>query len=406
MLQGKKIVIGVTGSIAAYKIPFLIRLLIREGAEIKVIMTPAATDFVTPLTLSTLSRNSVIIEPFTKNSGEWNNHVELGLWADLMVFAPVTANTLSKMANGLADNFLVTAYLSSRCPVFIVPAMDMDMYDHPSTKRNLEVVKSFGNILIEPQVGELASGLSGPGRMEEPENILKNIIQFFNAKEDFRGKKVLVTAGPTFEKIDAVRYIGNFSSGKMGFALAKAAASRGADVTLVTGPTTLEIRHSRIKRIDINSAEEMLSECLAFFPKSDITIMSAAVADYTISHPFESKIKKKQNSLSLDLVLTTDILKRLGVMKRKNQLLVGFSLESDNEIANASLKLKSKNLDMIVMNSLNDEGAGFGHNTNKVTIISKKNKLIHGQLKDKTEIADDILDAIKSDFINGKVEHR
>jgi phosphopantothenoylcysteine decarboxylase / phosphopantothenate---cysteine ligase len=402
MLQGKKIVIGVTGSIAAYKIPFLIRLLIREGAEIKVVMTPAATDFVTPLTLSTLSRNPVIINPFTKNSGEWNNHVELGLWADLMIFAPVTANTLSKMANGLADNFLVTAYLSSRCTVFIVPAMDMDMYNHPSTQKNLEILKSFGNILIEPQIGELASGLSGPGRMEEPGNILKTIIHYFNSREDFRGKKVLVTAGPTFEKIDAVRYIGNFSSGKMGFALASAATSRGAEVILVTGPTALRTNDPHINRIDINSAEEMLNECLTAFPNSDLTIMSAAVADYTVSHPSGSKIKKTQNTLTLDLTPTTDILKRLGSLKRKNQVLIGFALESDDEIVNAKMKLKSKNLDMIVLNSLNDTGAGFGESTNKVTIISRKNKLIHGQMKDKTEVANDILDVVKSDFFKAK----
>jgi phosphopantothenoylcysteine decarboxylase / phosphopantothenate---cysteine ligase len=399
MLQGKKIVIGITGSIAAYKVPFLIRLLIREGAEVKVIMTPAATDFVTPLTLSTLSRNSVIIEPFKKNTGDWNNHVELGLWADLMIFAPVTANTLSKMANGLADNFLVTAYLSSRCPVFVVPAMDMDMYNHPSTRRNLEILKSFGNNLIEPQVGELASGLSGPGRMEEPEAILRQIIQHFNSKNDFIGKKVLVTAGPTFEKIDAVRYLGNFSSGKMGFALANEAASRGAEVILVTGPTALETDHPRIKRIDIRSAEEMLNECLTYFPHSDLTIMSAAVADYTVTDPADFKIKKNKKSFTLELTPTIDILKKLGGMKKKNQVLVGFALESDDEIANAKIKLKSKNLDMIVLNSLNDSGAGFGGNTNKVNIISNKNKIIIGQLKDKTEVAKDILDFVKSDFI-------
>jgi phosphopantothenoylcysteine decarboxylase / phosphopantothenate---cysteine ligase len=402
MLQGKKIVIGITGSIAAYKIPFLIRLLVREGAVVKVIMTPAATDFVTPLTLSTLSRNPVIIDPFTKNNGDWNNHVELGLWADLMIFAPVTANTLSKMANGLADNFLVTAYLSSRCPVFIVPAMDMDMYNHPSTQRNLEILKSFGNSMIEPQTGELASGLSGPGRMEEPEIILRHIIHYFHSIEDFKGKKVLVTAGPTFEKIDAVRYIGNFSSGMMGFALANAAASRGAEVILVTGPTNLETRHPGITRINIRSAGEMLKECLSSFPHSDLTIMSAAVADYTLSDPPEFKIKKKQTSFTLELTPTIDILKKLGGMKKKNQLLVGFALESDNELKNARAKMKSKNLDMIVLNSLNDKGAGFGEKTNKVTIISKKNKIIKGQLKDKTEVANDILDIVKSDFIKEK----
>jgi phosphopantothenoylcysteine decarboxylase / phosphopantothenate---cysteine ligase len=402
MLQGKKIVIGITGSIAAYKIPFLIRLLIREGAVLKVIMTPAATDFVTPLTLSTLSRDSVIIDPFTKNNGDWNNHVELGLWADLMIFAPVTANTLSKMANGLADNFLVTAYLSSRCPVFIVPAMDMDMYNHPSTQRNLEILKSYGNSLIEPQTGELASGLTGPGRMEEPEIILSHIIHYFHSKLDFRGKKVLVTAGPTFERIDAVRYIGNFSSGKMGFALANAAASRGAEVVLVTGPTALETSHPGIKRVDIRTAEEMLNECLTFFPHSDLTIMSAAVADYTISNPPDYKIKKKQTKFTLELTPVIDILQKLGGMKKKNQVLVGFALESNDEIKNAQAKMKSKNLDMIVLNSLNDKGAGFGGKTNKVTIISKKNKIIHGQLKDKTEVANDILDVVKSDFIKEK----
>lgn len=402
MLKGKKIVIGITGSIAAYKIPFLIRLLIREGAELKVIMTPAATDFVTPLTISTLSRNSVIIDPFLKNTGEWNNHVELGLWADLMVFAPVTANTLSKMANGLADNFLVTAYLSARCPVFIVPAMDMDMYNHPSTQRNLEIIKGYGNVLIEPQTGELASGLSGPGRMEEPVNILNNIIDYFNSKKDLKGKKVLITAGPTFEKIDAVRYIGNFSSGRMGFALANAASSRGAEVTLITGPTALKTDLQQIKRVDINSAQEMLNECMNFFPQSDLTIMSAAVADYSVMDPADFKIKKNQNRLTLDLSPTPDILKKLGGMKKKNQMLVGFALESNNEFANAKLKMKSKNLDMIVLNSLNDKGAGFGEKTNKVTIISRKNKIIHGQLKDKTEVANDILDVVISDFIDPK----
>jgi phosphopantothenoylcysteine decarboxylase / phosphopantothenate---cysteine ligase len=399
MVQGKKIVIGITGSIAAYKIPFLIRLLVREGAEIKVIMTPAAADFVTPLTLSTLSRNPVIIDPFTKVNGDWNNHVELGLWADLMIFAPVTANTLSKMANGLADNFLVTAYLSSRCPVFIVPAMDMDMYNHPSTQRNLDILKSFGNIIIEPQTGELASGLSGPGRMEEPGAIVSHVINHFNSKEDLSGKKVLVTAGPTFEKIDPVRYIGNFSSGKMGFALANAAASRGAEVILVTGPTSMETYHPRIKRVNIMSAEEMLNECLTFFPQSDLTIMSAAVADYTVPSPADFKIKKNKNIFTLDLKPTTDILKRLGDIKKKNQVLVGFALETNDELENAKNKMKSKNLDMIVLNSLNDKGAGFGETTNKVTIISRKNKIIHGQLKDKSEVANDILDLLKSDFI-------
>jgi len=398
MIQGKKIVIGITGSIAAYKIPYLIRLLIREGAEVKVIMTPAATEFVTPLTLSTLSKNPVIIDPFTRSTGDWNNHVELGLWADLMVFAPVTANTLSKMANGTADNFLVTAYLSARCPVFIVPAMDMDMYNHPSTMRNLEILRSYGNFLIEPQTGELASGLSGPGRMEEPVNILNQLLDFFRSKENLKGKKVLITAGPTCEKIDAVRYIGNFSSGKMGFALAHEAASRGASVTLITGPSDQETSHPDIKRIDILSASEMLDHCLQIFPWSDLTIMSAAVADYRIKKPFDLKIKKNKDPLEITLIPTTDILAELGKMKKKNQVIIGFALESGNEIANAKRKMRSKNLDMIVLNSLNDQGAGFGGNTNKVTIITAKNKIFRGTLKDKTEVAKDILDIAVSEF--------
>jgi len=402
MLRGKKIVIGVTGSIAAYKIPFLIRLLIREGAELKVIMTPAAIDFVTPLTLSTLSKASVIIDPFSRGNGEWNNHVELGLWADLMVFAPVTANTLSKIANGLADNFLVTAYLSARCPVFIVPAMDMDMYNHPSTQKNLEILKSYGNILIEPQTGELASGLSGPGRMEEPAAILNHIIDFFNSKQDLKGKKVLITAGPTYERIDPVRFVGNFSSGLMGFSLANEAASRGAEVTLITGPTALKVIHNQINRINVISAGEMLNECLRFFPQSDLTIMSAAVADYTIQNPSVSKIKKSRFPMKLELIPTTDILAELGRMKKKNQIIVGFALESENELVNAKQKMKSKNIDMIVLNSLNDANAGFGGKTNKVTIITGKDRIIHGQLKDKTEVAKDILDFIVSDLINPK----
>ena len=402
MLQGRKIVIGITGSIAAYKIPFLVRLLIREGAEVKVIMTPAATSFITPLTLSTLSRNQVIIDPFSKDTGDWNNHVGLGLWADLMLFAPVTANTVSKMANGLADNFLVTAYLSARCPVFIVPAMDMDMYNHPSTLRNLEVLRSYGNRIIEPQTGELASGLSGPGRMEEPEIILKKIIDHFNAKEDYKGKNVLITAGPTIEKIDPVRYISNFSSGRMGFALAEAAASRGADVILVTGPASLEISGPGIRRINISTAAEMYDKCLEYFSWSEITIMAAAVSDYTIKDPADIKVKKTSGRLVMELTPTVDILKELGTMKKKGQLLVGFAMETNNELKNATLKKISKNLDMIVLNSLKDKGAGFGGKTNKITIIGKKDKIIRGKLKDKTEVAHDILDVIKSDFIRKK----
>ena len=402
MLQGKKIVVGITGSIAAYKIPLLIRLLVKEGAEVKVILTPAAADFVTPLTLATLSRNSVITEPFNKNTGEWNNHVELGLWADLMLFAPVTANTLAKMARGQADNILITTYLSARCPVFIAPAMDMDMYNHPATQKNINDLQSIGNHFIEPQTGELASGLSGPGRLEEPANILNIITAYFSAKQDYKDIRLLVTAGPTFEKIDAVRYIGNFSSGRMGFEIARAAAERGAKVTLVTGPTSLICKHDNISRYDIVSSAEMYAACLKFFPDSDITIMAAAVADYTMMNPSFNKMKKNEGDITLKLSPTIDILKELGNKKQKRQIVVGFALESDNEIINAKKKLKTKNLDLIVMNSLNDAGAGFGNETNKVTIISETDDMVIGTLKPKKEVANEILDMALDKLITNK----
>ena len=297
MLKDKKIVLGITGSIAAYKIPFLVRHLIKEGAEVRVIMTPAAVDFVTPLTLSTLSRNTVVVDPFKVATGEWNNHVELGMWADAMVFAPVTANTLGKMVNGIADNFVVTAYLSAKCPVFIAPAMDMDMYNHPSTQKNISILKSYGNILIEPQVGELASGLSGPGRMEEPENLVKLLENYFQKQRDFNGRKILVTAGPTYEAIDPVRFISNHSSGKMGYAIANEAARRGASVTLISGPSFSEIQHPAINRINVISANEMFTACIEHFPNADITIMAAAVADFTPAKFSPEKIKKKPSGL-------------------------------------------------------------------------------------------------------------
>ncbi len=394
MLKGKKIVIGITGSIAAYKIPFLVRLLIREEAMVRVIMTPSATDFITPLTLSTLSRANVIIDPFKESSGEWNNHVELGSWADAMVFAPVTANTLGKMANGIADNFLVTAYLSAKCPVFIVPAMDLDMYNHPSTQKNIQVLRSYGNMIIEPQVGELASGLSGPGRMEEPENILSHLRFFFERKQDFHGKTILVTAGPTFEAIDPVRFIGNNSSGLMGFSIAEEASRRGANVTLISGPTHLEPDTPKIHYEKVVSAAEMYQTCTSSFPSADIVIMAAAVADYTPSKVSPVKIKKKEKTGSLNLKKTTDILEELGKRKRKNQLLVGFALESGDGVKNAIGKLKKKNLDLIILNSLDDKGAGFEVETNKVTIIGKKGVILAGELKDKRAVATDILDAI------------
>lgn len=395
MLKGKKIVIGITGSIAAYKIPFLVRLLVREEAMVRVIMTPSATSFVTPLTLSTLSRAGVIIDPFKESTGEWNNHVELGSWADVMLFAPVTANTLGKMAHGIADNFLVTAYLSAKCPVFIAPAMDLDMYNHPTTQKNIEILRSFGNTIIEPQVGELASGLSGPGRMEEPENIFAQLQFFFEKKKDFSGKTILVTAGPTYEAIDPVRFIGNRSSGLMGYSIAEEAYRRGAKVILISGPSHLKINNPAISFKKVTSAAEMHLACANSFPTADIVIMAAAVADYTPSEVSSFKIKKQDKLASVKLKPTIDILEELGRRKKKNQLLVGFALETENGIKNAGAKLKKKNLDLIILNDLKDAGAGFEVPTNKVTIIGKKGVIQKGELKDKREVAGDILDAIK-----------
>jgi phosphopantothenoylcysteine decarboxylase / phosphopantothenate---cysteine ligase len=396
MLKDKKIVIGITASIAAFKIPFLIRLLTKEGAEVRVIMTPAAKDFVTPLTLSALSRNPVLTEPFDAQTGEWNSHVELGIWADAMIFAPVTANSLGKMAHGIADNFLLTTFLSARCPVFIVPAMDLDMFNHPTTKNNLEILSSFGVRIIEPQTGELASGLSGKGRMEEPEQICAIIRDFFDVQHDLTGKKVMVTAGPTYEKVDPVRFFGNHSTGLMGFSLAIEAAERGAEVMLITGPTNLACHHPSIKRIDVTSAAEMLTACSECFVTADITIMAAAVADYTYPTPSDHKLKKSDKGLSIDLVPTTDILQELGKKKRNNQVLVGFALETGDEVNNAMTKLKNKKLDFIVLNSLKDEGAGFGGSTNKVTIIHKSGKATEEPLKGKKAVARDIFNVILS----------
>lgn len=392
MLKGKKIVVGITGSIAAYKIPFLVRLLVKSEAEVRVIMTPAAKDFVTPLTLATLSGNAVISGPFNAENGEWNNHVELGQWADVMIFAPVTANTLSKMAHGTADNFVITAYLSARCPVFIAPAMDMDMFAHPSTQNNIDILRSHGNFIIEPQVGDLASGLSGPGRLEEPEKILYIVREHFTRKPDLSKKKVLVTAGPTHEPIDPVRFLGNRSTGKMGFALADEAASRGAQVTLVAGPTNMSLLQPGIRRIDVETAEQMYDVCMAEAPAADLIIMAAAVSDYTCVHPSARKLKKSTEPFRLELKATPDILKELGHRKKKSQVLVGFALETDHELENAKNKLDTKKLDYIVLNSLNDKGAGFGVGTNRVTIIDRTGKAYPGTLKNKPEIAAEIID--------------
>ena len=393
MLSGKRIVVGVTGSIAAYKSALLVRLLIKSGAEVKVVMTPSASDFITPLTLATLSKNPVLNSFSVNETGEWNNHVELGLWADAIVIAPATANTISKMANGLCDNLLLAVYLSARCPVFFAPAMDLDMLQHPSAKKNIETLKQFGNHPVDPNHGELASGLVGTGRMAEPEEIIAHLEKFFSNNLPLKGKKALVTAGPTHESIDPVRFIGNNSSGKMGYAIAEELANQGAEVTLVSGPTHLSAPASiKIKRV--NSAEEMYNECVSVFSNVDITVLSAAVADYKPATKAEQKIKKTSDTLQIELVKTRDIAAELGKMKKNGQLTVGFALETENEKANAEKKIQSKNFDLIVLNSLNDQGAGFSHDTNKISIIDRQGKVKEFSLKAKKEVAKDIVSAI------------
>ena len=394
MLAGKKIILGVTGSIAAYKSAVLTRLLVKAGAEIKVIMTPSAHDFITPLTLSTLSKNPVLTEFIKDESGQWNNHVELGLWADAMIIAPASANTIAKMASGLCDNLLLAVYLSARCPVFFSPAMDLDMLQHPSTKENIQKLKTFGNHIIDPSFGELASGLTGLGRMAEPEEIAEHLKKIFEGNSKLKGKKVLVTAGPTHEAIDPVRFIGNHSSGKMGFAIAEALANEGAQVNLVTGPTQQHTQHPGISVKHVTSAEEMYNVCSNLFPTSDITVLSAAVADYKPTVKADQKIKKKDETLTIELTKTHDIAASLGKLKHNGQVIVGFALETEQEHANALKKLESKNFDLIVLNSLNDNGAGFGHDTNKITIIDRKEKVKTFELKSKKEVARDIVNAI------------
>jgi phosphopantothenoylcysteine decarboxylase / phosphopantothenate---cysteine ligase len=393
MLSGKKILLGVSGSIAAYKAAVLTRLLVKAGAEVKVVMTASAHDFITPLTLSTLSKNPVVTD-FSKDNGEWNNHVELGLWADAFVIAPASANTLAKMANGLCDNLLLAVYLSARCPVFFAPAMDLDMLQHPSTRNNIQKLTGYGNQIIEPVYGELASGLIGNGRMAEPEEIIQMLADFFKSSDTLKGKKVLVTAGPTHEQIDPVRFIGNNSTGKMGFAIAEALATKGAEVNLVTGPTHLHTNKRGINVKHVTSAEEMFNACATIFPQTDITVLSAAVADYKPLNQAEQKIKKKEGNLSLELTRTNDIAESLGKLKHNGQIIVGFALETEHEKDNAMKKLKSKNFDLIVLNSLNDKGAGFGHDTNKVTIIDSDQQSKVFELKSKKEVANDIVNAI------------
>lgn len=394
MLRGKRIILGVTGGIAAYKSAVLTRLLIKAGTEVKVIMTPSAHDFITPLTLSTLSKNPALTDFKNSETGAWNNHVDLGLWANALVIAPATANTIAKMAHGLCDNLLLAVYLSARCPVFLAPAMDLDMLKHPSTEGNLEKVKGFGNHIIDPTFGELASGLTGSGRMAEPEEIVKHLEDFLSDNKKLNGKTVLVTAGPTYEAIDPVRFIGNHSSGKMGFAIAEELANHGATVNLVCGPTHQHTNHPNVNVKEVTSAEEMFKACNVLFPKADITVLAAAVADYRPTTMADQKIKKKEGNLTLELTKTQDIAASLGKLKHNGQIIVGFALETENEQTNALKKLESKNFDLIVLNSLNDKGAGFGHDTNKITIINRKRETKSFALKDKKEVARDIVDAI------------
>lgn len=394
MLKGKKILIGITGSIAAYKIPLLVRLLKKAGAEVRIIMTPFAKEFVTPLTLSTLSGQPVVSDFFNRENGEWQSHVELGLWADLFLIAPLTANSLAKMRMGIADNYLLTVYLSARCPVVFAPAMDLDMFKHPTTQENIKVLEKRGNLLIAPATGELASGLCGEGRMEEPETIFQFLVEFFRKQQRFAGKTILVSAGPTHESIDPVRFIGNHSTGLMGIEIARAFAIEGAMVDLVIGPTDLQVNHENIRIFPVTTAQEMHDQCIALFQLAQITVMTAAVADYRPKSKAVGKMKKTQESLHIELEPTTDILHEMGSRKKDNQILVGFALETDNELNNAKEKLKRKNLDLVVMNSLKDEGAGFRHHTNKVSLIDAKGKVTHYDQKPKSQVASDILDYI------------
>jgi len=399
VLSGKKILLGISGGIAAYKTASLVRLFIKAGAHVKVVMTPASKDFITPLTLSTLSKNPVHSSFYHEEdeNAVWNNHVELGIWADLFVIAPATANTLSKMVSGNSDNLLIATYLSAKCPVYIAPAMDLDMYIHPSTKHSFAQLQSFGNIIIPAETGELASGLSGEGRMAEPEHIVAFIQHDIEGKLPLLGKKILVTAGPTYEAIDPVRFIGNYSTGKMGYDIALAAANEGADVVLVSGPTHLKIEHERIKVMHVTSSQDMYTACHDHFNNSDAAVAAAAVADYKPKDVAQQKIKKSENTLVLQLEKTKDILASLGEIK-KEQFLVGFALETENEIENAKLKIKKKNLDLIVLNSLNDEGAGFGKPTNMVTFIDRDFNEEPMELKTKEEVAQDIINKIKNRY--------
>lgn len=395
MLKGKHIILGITGSIAAYKAAYIIRALVKKGAEVQVVITPAGKEFITPITLSALSSKPVISEFFSNRDGSWNSHVDLGLWADAMLVAPATASTIGKMANGVADNMLITTYLSCKAPVFVAPAMDLDMFAHPSTQQNLDRLRSFGNHIIEPAEGELASHLVGKGRMEEPDKIITVLEEFFASQTVLEKKKIVITAGPTYEKIDPVRFIGNYSSGKMGFALAEACAAQGAEVTLIAGPVSLATVHPNIRRIDVESADEMYEAAMAAYPQADAGILCAAVADYRPEVQADEKIKREsKGDITLHLVPNKDIAASLGAIKREGQVLVGFALETNNEATNAESKLKRKNLDFIVLNSLRDAGAGFRCDTNKISIIDNKGESTGYPLKSKQRVATDIVNKL------------
>ena len=394
MLKNKKILLGISGSIAAYKIAFLTRLLVKEGAEIQIVMTQTAKEFITPLTLATLSKNPVLSEFVKDQTGTWNNHVDLGLWADVILIAPATAHTLAKCANGICDDLLTAIYLSAKCPVIFAPAMDLDMYQHPSTIENLRKLQLFSNQIVKSNFGELASGLVGEGRMAEPEELVEILTKHFSENIILKGKKVLITAGPTQESIDPVRYISNHSTGKMGYAIADKFAKAGAEVTLVSGQVALKSPDININLIKVRSAKEMFETTKLYFKKADIIVLSAAVADYTPAVVADKKIKKKEDTFNIELTKTVDIAKTLGAIKRPEQLMVGFALETDNEVENAIGKIKSKNLDMIVLNSLQNSGAGFGHDTNKISIIKRDGTMIDFDLKSKQDVAMDIMDEV------------
>ncbi len=396
-MKGKKIVLGITGSIAAYKSAILARTFIKEGAEVQIVITPAGKEFITPITLSALTSKPVISDFFAQRDGTWHSHVDLGLWADAMVIAPATASTIGKMAHGIADNMLITTYLSMKAPVFIAPAMDLDMFAHPSTQNNLNILRSYGNYIIEPTSGELASHLVGKGRMEEPEKIAEAIKRFFASKQDLKGKKILITAGPTYERIDPVRFIGNYSSGKMGYALAEECAARGAEVFLISGPVNLDISHPNIHRINVESASDMYEAAIKIYPSCNAGVLCAAVADFTPATVAEKKIKREKDDLILQLKPTQDIAASLGAIKSGSQLLVGFALETHDETTHAQDKLQRKNFDFIVLNSLNDKGAGFRCDTNKITIIDKSGSTPF-ELKPKKEVATDIINKLSSLF--------